>query len=71
VTDTDANLSAMAKFLQGRKNIQRVELLPYNRAAGGKYAPLGMTYHPLFDESQPVRPNLAVFEPFDIRVIVA
>ncbi len=61
VTDTDANLSAIALAVQALPEPVRVELLPYNRAAGGKYAALGMAFQPGFDESAEVNANL---EPF-------
>lgn len=71
VTDTEANLAAMAKFLRNRPNLLRIELLPYNRAAGGKYRAAGMTFRPGFDETRPVKPNAAIFESFGLRVVVA
>jgi len=63
VTDSKANLSAIARTAQGLPGLLRVDLLPYNRAAGGKYAAFGMTFHPGFDES--AEPN-ADIEPFRI-----
>jgi hypothetical protein len=36
-------------------------LLPYNRAAGGKYVPCGMAFHPTYDESRAVHANTAIF----------
>jgi pyruvate formate lyase activating enzyme len=62
VTDTTENLSSIATTLAGMPSLERVELLPYNRAAGGKYAACGMTFQPGFDESQ--APN-ADMEPFE------
>lgn len=61
VTDTDANLSAIAETVQALPGLLRVELLPYNRAAGGKYASLGMDFQPGFDESAEVQANLELF----------
>ncbi len=51
ITDGDENLSAIARTLRGMPGLLQVDLLPYNRAAGGKYAPLGMTFDPGFDEA--------------------
>ena len=67
VTDTDANLSAIARHvrdLPGRR--PRVELLPYNRAAGGKYAACGLEWRPDYDETVPCRPDLTPF--YDLQV---
>lgn len=50
VTDTEENISAIADLLQ-ENNVCSVELLPYNRFAGGKYAFAGRTYEPGFDEN--------------------
>ena len=52
VTDTEANLTAIATNLRDR-SISAVELLPYNRMAGGKYKLLLRTYEPRFDETVP------------------
>ncbi|MCE5301486.1 MAG: radical SAM protein [Planctomycetaceae bacterium] len=71
VTDARANLTAMAEFLRNRPNLQRVELLPYNRAAGGKYAAAGMVFEPDFDETQAVRPDLTIFLDRGVPAVLA
>ena len=58
VTDTDANLVGIAQVVAGLPGLQRVDLLPYNRAAGAKYAASGLRFNPTYDESKPVQPNL-------------
>ena len=68
VTDGDENLTAIAEAVAGSPNLLRVDLLPYNRAAGGKYAPCGMTFRPSFDESRDVRVNTS---PFAVRNVSA
>ena len=70
VTDTDANLLAIAAAARRLPNLLRVDLLPYNRAAGGKYGPCGMEFQPGFDESQAVRANTAAFEAAGVSVAV-
>lgn len=52
VNDNEENMRETARLLAGAKTLEKVELLPYNRAAGAKYAGLGMTYAPGFDEEQ-------------------
>lgn len=61
VTDTDENLAGIARAVQGLPGLVRVDLLPYNRAAGAKYRAAGMEFHPGYDESQPVRAKTRVF----------
>ena len=56
VTDTTENLEAIASTLSDGADLLEVELLPYNRAAGGKYAACGMTFDPGFDEDR--EPNV-------------
>jgi pyruvate formate lyase activating enzyme len=70
VTDTDENVRAVAEAARRLPNLLRVELLPYNRAAGGKYRACGMEFRPGFDESQSVKANTAVFEAAGLPVTV-
>ena len=56
VTDTEENLTATARLLEGAKALDRVELMSYNRAAGAKYGQVGLAYEPEFPEDQ--APNL-------------
>ncbi len=62
VTDTDENLSAIAQLVSGLPGLIRVDLLPYNPAAGAKYAAIGRKFDPGYDEARPVNANLAVFQ---------
>lgn len=61
VSDTHDNLAAIAALCADSRWLQRVELLPYNFAAGAKYRLLGLDYRPPFDESAPCRPDVSVF----------
>jgi len=71
VTDTDDNLAAIAETVTGLAGMIRVDLLPYNKAAGGKYAAAGMTFAVDYDESREVNANTAPFERLSIPVRVA
>jgi pyruvate formate lyase activating enzyme len=71
VTDTDENLTAIAEAVAGKTNLVRVDLLPYNRAAGGKYAPCGMTFRPSYDQSRDVRVNTLPFATRQIPIKLA
>jgi hypothetical protein len=71
VTDGDENLTAIAEAVRGSANLVRVDLLHYNRAAGGKYAPCGVTSSPSYDESCEVNANTPVFSSRGIRAAVA
>jgi pyruvate formate lyase activating enzyme len=68
VTDTKANLSAIAATVQNLPGLQRVELLAYNRAAGGKYAACGLSWKPDFDENQIPNPQCEFFSDLNIEV---
>ncbi len=54
VTDTEENLTATARLLEGAKALERVELMGYNRAAGAKYGQLGLPFVPGFPEDRTV-----------------
>lgn len=69
VTDTAENLNGIAQLLTASA-VDKIELLPYNKAAGGKYAAVGRTYAPDFDESIPVDPHIEIFESYNIKAVV-
>lgn len=71
VTDTSDNLAAIAALLVGHASLVRVDLLPYNRVAGAKYAPLGKVFRPGFDETRRPRVDVAPFERAGLEVHVA
>lgn len=56
VTDTAANLTGLAERLAALPQRPEVQLLPYNRAAGGKYRACGQVFDHAFDreENRPV-----------------
>ena len=54
VTDTGENLAAIARTVAGLPGLAGVDLLPYNKAAGGKYPAAGMAFRPDYDEGRPV-----------------
>ena len=58
VNDTPAVKEQIAERLAGAPNLERIELLPYNVLAGSKYAKLGRSYKPGFDEHK--APDLSV-----------
>lgn len=67
VNDTEENICATAKFMN-ELGVRYIELLPYNKMAGGKYLMLGKTYTPDFDGSLPPSPHENIFNDFDIEV---
>ena len=71
VTDTDENLAAIAETVRGLEGMLRVDLLPYNKAAGGKGGACGMEFRPDFDETLEVNANTAIFEQAGLLVRVA
>ncbi|NDJ76965.1 MAG: radical SAM protein [Chloroflexi bacterium] len=60
ITDTNENLSAIARYLHGLPGLVRVDLLPYNPLAGAKYPMLGMAYplHELEHRSVTLQPEI-------------
>jgi pyruvate formate lyase activating enzyme len=71
VTDTDQNLASIVQTVRGFSGLLRVDLLPYNKAAGSKYRYAGMVFKPDYDESQELNLNTSIFEQVGIKVAVA
>ena len=61
VTDTEENLASIASFMQSC-GVNYVEVLPYNKLTGSKYASLLRTYAPQFDEAQECNLGYEIFE---------
>lgn len=70
VTDTRENLSAIALTVQALQGLLRVDLLPYNQAAGAKYRAAGMEFHPEYDETTSVNIHTDCFDQRGIKVKV-
>ena len=70
VTDTEQNLRAIARTVQGLPGLLRVDLLAYNRTAGAKYPAAGMQFHPDYDEDRPVNIRTDIFSEAGIEVNV-
>jgi pyruvate formate lyase activating enzyme len=71
VTDTEQNLTEIAEtVLRLDRPPLRVDLLPYNRAAGGKYRACGMRFDPGFDEKRESHIDLNIFEERGIPVVL-
>jgi pyruvate formate lyase activating enzyme len=70
VNDGADHARAVTRLVAGAPALLRVELLPYHRTAGAKYAMLGKPYEPGFDTERPVVPQLAIFKEFGIRSCV-
>lgn len=67
VTDTVENLTQIAKLLN-KNNVKNIELLPYNKMAGGKYKSVGKKYLPSFDENAKPNPRTEIFKNYNIAV---
>lgn len=70
VTDTDKNLSAIARTVHGLPGLMRVDLLPYNQAAGSKYQYLGMEFKPGYDETRALNMNTTPFTQLGVTVSI-
>ena len=66
VNDTEAHFRTAARLVQGARALQRIDVLPYQRAAGAKYEMVGSRYAPGFDESVALQMHLHVFEEMEI-----
>lgn len=62
VNDNEAHFSTVAEMMAGAKALQRIDILPYQRAAGAKYEMVGKAYAPDFDESVPPKYHLEYFD---------
>ena len=67
LNDDNDNLEGTADFLKGLKNLERVELLGYNKLAKAKYDMIGQDYDPPFDEQAEINMNKGIFERNDIK----
>jgi pyruvate formate lyase activating enzyme len=67
VTDTAENIEGIARFMN-ECGVSYVELMPYNKMAGGKYAMLGRTYKISFDEATEVEAHEEIFGKYGIEV---
>ena len=65
VTDTEENITSIAKLLH-KNRVNYVELLPYNKMAGGKYAMLGRSYTVDFDETLEPEARTEIFKTYGI-----
>jgi pyruvate formate lyase activating enzyme len=70
VTDTNQNLAAIAQTVRYLPGLMRVDLLPYNQAAGSKYRYAGMEFGPEYDEGQAPNLDTGIFEQAGIMVNV-
>ena len=65
LTDTEENLEALAKIISSA-GVRYVEVLPYNRLTGSKYASIGRRYEPCFDEGKEIRLGIEIFARYGI-----
>ena len=62
VNDVREHFEFAAELVRNAPSLVRVDLLPYQRAAGAKYEMVGKTYAPTFDESAAPRMFTECFE---------
>ena len=67
VNDTEENIEATAKFMS-EQGVNKVEILPYNKMAGGKYKLIGEEYKPEFDGNIEPNPRKEIFEKYEVEV---
>ena len=69
VNDDTENIEATARFIADAGGAD-VELLPYHKTAGAKYAMLGMEYRPDFDPERQLEMHLDTFARYGLEVKV-
>jgi pyruvate formate lyase activating enzyme len=67
VNDTKENMEKTAELLKDARSLERVDLLPYHKTAGAKYAMVGREYMPLFDVAKISEVYLEPFQKYNIR----
>ena len=66
VTDTEENLTAIARILS-ENGVKHIDLMPYNKMAGGKYKLVMREYTPDFDASKEVYTRNEIFDRYNIE----
>ncbi len=66
VTDTQENIESICRIMQ-KQGVGYAELMPYNKMAGGKYAMLGKSYSPDFDDTVPCCTRQEIFKKYNIK----
>ncbi|MCL2059011.1 MAG: radical SAM protein, partial [Oscillospiraceae bacterium] len=62
VNDTREHFALAARLLMDARDRVTIEVLPYNPLAGAKYAAVGMSFAPTYDESRPAAYYLGELE---------
>ena len=70
VNDSLENMQATARLIAGSPWLDRVELLPYHRAAGAKYQSAGMQYQPRFPTDVEPQKHTRPFEDLGMEVTI-
>ena len=66
VNDVESHFRTVAELVKDAEHLIRVEMLPYQRAAGAKYEMVSMQYSPGFDETLAPRIYPEIFETMGI-----
>ena len=69
VNDTEQNAIDTAKFMS-ECGVRYIEMLPYNKMAGGKYMMMGREYEPGFDETVEPNTRMEIYNSYGIEVKV-
>lgn len=72
VTDTPANIAGLATIISElKRQPERIELLPYHKSAGAKYAACGYSYKPGFDIEALPDPRLGIWRAAGLEVYIS
>lgn len=62
VNDNKAHFETAARLVRNAESLVRIDILPYQRAAGAKYEMVGLQYETAFDESIPPSFHTQIFD---------
>ena len=67
VNDVPEHFETVAELVKGAKALVRIDILPYQRAAGAKYEMVGKMYAPEFDEAAVLQYYTEIFDDIGIQ----
>ncbi len=68
VTDTKENIGSIISLIKNAKNLIRVDLLAFNKYAGGKYKACNMDFKPRFDVNKKIKFHQKMFFDYNIKI---
>lgn len=70
INDSREVIENICRLVCGSEALDRIELLPYNKAAGAKYPMVGKIYNPGFDTERDPKTYLNIIKKYNLRCVV-